>query len=131
MLTTLLDDRETLLRLLRFLLVGGGTALLQVGVLKILRMKSGETFAFTGSWVISTLAHYTANRFWALPSDRHDSLTQFWEYLFVVTLSYGINLGLFKVFRSRLGLSPTWATLSSIPPSTVVVFLVLNYRVFG
>ena len=131
MLDSLLTDRETQLRLLRFLVVGGGSALVQVVVLRALRFRIGETMAFSVSWVVSTTTHYFANRFWALPSGRHDIARQFGEYLFAVALSYLINLGTFKLLRVKFRMSPTWATLWAIPPSTIVVFLMLNYRVFG
>lgn len=131
MLESLLTDRETQWRLLRFLAVGAGSALVQVAVLRTLKTRMGETLAFSISWVVSTATHYLANRFWALPSARHDAARQFGEYLVAVALSYLINLGAFKVLRVRFKLSATWATLWAIPPSTIVVFLILNYRVFG
>jgi putative flippase GtrA len=128
---SLLTDRETQLRLLRFLVVGGGSALVQVAVLRTLRYRMGETLAFTISWIVSTTTHYFGNRFWALPSSREDTVRQLGEYLVAVALSYLINLSVFKLFRLRFKLSPTWAALWAVPPSTVVVFLLLNYRVFG
>lgn len=131
MLDFLPFDRETQLRLLRFLAVGGGTALVQIAVLRALKARCGETLAFSLSWVVSTATHYVANRFWALPSGRGDTARQLGEYLVAVALSYLINLGAFKLLRNRFKLSPTWATLWAIPPSTIVVFLILNYRVFG
>lgn len=131
MFESLLSDRETQLRMLRFLIVGAGSALVQVAVLRTLRPKLGETWAFTVSWVVSTTTHYFANRFWALPSGRQDAAQQFGEYMIAVGLSYLINLGMFKLLRNKFKLSPTWATLWAIPPSTIVVFLILNYRVFG
>ena len=131
MFDSLLTDRETQLRLLRFLVVGAGWALVQVAVLRALKARMNETMAFTFSWVVSTTTHYFANRFWALPSGRHDTAQQFGEYLVAVALSYLINLGVFKLLRVRFKMSSTWATLWAIPPSTIVVFLILNYRVFG
>jgi putative flippase GtrA len=80
---------------------------------------------------VSTTTHYFANRFWALPSVRDDAAQQLGEYLFAVVVSYVINLGAFKLLRNKFKLSPTWATLWAIPPSTIVVFLILNYRVFA
>ena len=41
-----------------------------------------------------------------------------------------INVAAFKIGRDGIGLSVMWAAFWSIPPSTVVVFLMLNYRVF-
>ena len=131
MFDQLLTDRETQLRLLRFLVVGGGAALVQLAVLRALKSRCGETLAFSISWVVSTTTHYFANRFWALPSGRGDTVRQLGEYLVAVGLSYLINLGAFKLLRHRFGLSAMWATVWAIPPSTVVVFLILNYRVFG
>lgn len=128
---SLLHDRETQWRLLRFLVVGAGSALVQVAVLRTLKTRLNETLAFSISWVVSTTTHYFANRFWALPSSRTDAALQLGEYLFAVALSYGINLGAFKLLRHRFKLSTTWATLWAIPPSTIVVFLLLNFRVFG
>ena len=131
MLDSFLHDRETQLRLLRFLAVGAAAALVQVTVLRALKARCGETLAFSIAWAVSTTTHYCANRFWALPSGRHDAAQQFGEYLFAVALSYLINLGVFKLLRNRFKLNATLATLCAIPPSTGVVFLILNYRVFG
>ena len=130
MFDSLLTDRETQLRLLRFLVVGAGSAVVQIAVLRALRIRCGETWAFSISWLVSTTTHYLANRFWALPSGRNDAVQQLGEYLFAVAVSYVINLGAFKLLRVRFKLSPTWATLWAIPPSTIVVFLLLNFRVF-
>ena len=131
MFDSLLTDRETQIRLLCFLVVGAGSALVQVGVLRALKTRFGETLAFSISWVVSTTTHYFANRFWALPSTRNDTAQQLGEYLVAVAVSYVINLAVFKLLRVRFKLSTTWATLWAIPPSTIVVFLILNYRVFG
>jgi putative flippase GtrA len=111
--------------------VGGGSALVQLVVLRGLKGRMNETLAFSISWVVSTTTHYLANRFWALPSSRSDSFQQLGEYLFTVALSYVINLGAFKLLRQKFGLSTMWATAWAIPPSTVVVFLLLQYRVFS
>lgn len=121
---------ETWARTLRFLAVGGGSAGVQFLVLALLKERLPPTFAFSASWVVSTTTHYLANRFWALPSGRRDSGRQLGEYLFTVALSYAVNLGAFLLCQRVLGLGVMWATFWAIPPSTVVVFLLLNYRVF-
>lgn len=125
-----LPPRETQRRLFRFLFVGGGTALMQLAVIAVLKWWMSDTLAFTISWVVSTATHYVANRFWALRSARRDGGKQFGEYLFTIAVSYVINLMAFKLCRDLLGLSVEWSTVVAIPPSTVVVFLMLNYRVF-
>ena len=127
---TTADSNEKRWRIARFLIVGGGTALLQMAIVWALKRQVPERLAFTISWVISTAVHYLANRFWALPSSRHDAGKQFGEYLFTIAVSYVINLLAFEFCRRVLGLGMEMSTLCAIPPSTVVVFLLLNYRVF-
>lgn len=122
--------RATQIRFLRFIAVGAGSALAQVGMIALLKSHLRETLAFSVSWFLSAALHYLANRFWALPSGRSDTAKQFGEYLFALGVSYSINLGAFYFFRKVIGLSLEWATLWAIPPSTLVVFLLLNYRVF-
>jgi putative flippase GtrA len=121
---------ETRARTLRFLVVGGGSAGVQFAVLALLRDRWPATLAFSASWVFSTATHYLANRFWALPSGRRDAGRQLGEYLFTVALSYVVNFGAFVFCQRVLGLGVMWSTFWAIPPSTVVVFLLLNYRVF-
>lgn len=117
-------------RLVRFLVVGGGSALVQLGLMWLFSRIFPEKVSFSLSWVCSTATHYLANRCWALPSARADTGRQFVEYALTVALSYLINLGAFSVLRDGLGLGPYASTLLAIPPSTVVVFLLLNFRVF-
>ena len=53
MFDSLLTDRETQWRLLRFLAVGAGSALVQVAVLRLLRARIGETWAMrTGAMLL-------------------------------------------------------------------------------
>ena len=130
MLDQIFADATTRMRLLRFLVVGGGSAGVQFGVLAVLRGRMGDTLAFSVSWILSTTTHYLANRFWALPSGRHDPARQFGEYLFTIAVSYAINVAAFAACQKIFGLGLMWATFWAIPPSTVVVFLLLNYRVF-
>ena len=125
-----LSDRVTQMRLFRFLVVGGLAAVVQFVVLWALQRWWTPTLAFSASFGCSTGTHYFLNRFWALPSARRDSGRQLGEYLLTVALSYGINLCVFKIARDFIGLSVMWAAVCAVPPSTIVVFLVLNQRVF-
>ena len=121
---------DTRWRLARFLVVGGTAYAVQWGTMRALSPLWPENVAFTASFLCSSATHYSLNRFWALPSARHDSWRQFGEYLGTVGLSWLINLGMFKLCRGVVGLGPLWSTAIAVPPSTVVVFLILNYRVF-
>lgn len=125
-----LPSRETRVRTVRFLLVGGGSAGVQFAVLALLRDRWPANLAFSASWVVSTATHYLANRYWALPSGRSDAGRQLGEYLFTIGLSYVVNLAAFVFCQRVLGLGIMWSTFWAIPPSTVVVFLLLNFRVF-
>lgn len=125
-----LSDRATQVRLVRFLVVGGVSAIVQFLVLWILQHQWTPALAFSTAFGCATGTHYFLNRFWALPSARQDSARQLGEYLLTVALSYGINLGVFKIARDILGLSVMWAAVCAVPPATLVVFLVLNHRVF-
>jgi putative flippase GtrA len=123
-------DRQTLVRFIKFFLVGGtgyGVSLLTFSLVKgVLKPNN----AFTAAFVLSTAAHYLLNRFWALRSTRSDSWRQFAEYLFTVGLSYSISFGCFKLFSVYVGLGLGLAQALSIPPSTIVVFFILHFWVF-
>ena len=122
--------RGTQVRFLRFLTVGGTAAIVQFATVWLWSRWFAPTVAFTFSFACSTTMHYLLNRSWALPSWRSDRGRQLGEYLATVALSYLVNLGGFQLFHGLMGLDVRWATALAIPPSTLFVFLLLNYRVF-
>jgi putative flippase GtrA len=130
MFKRILTHRETQVRFLRFMTVGGTTCLVQLASMKLFLHWLGTNPAFTLSFMGSTLTHYSLNRFWAMPSSRADTLRQFGEYLVTAALSFTINFSLFRLGLDVFGLDKLWSTAMAVPPSTVVVFLVLNYHVF-
>lgn len=125
-----LSDRQTQVRFARFLTVGATACVVQVLAMKLLLAWLSTNLAFTLSFVCSTTTHYCLNRFWALPSARNDSWRQLREYLGTVLISFVINLSVFHLCLDVFGLGKIWSTAVAVPPSTVVVFLLLNYRVF-
>jgi putative flippase GtrA len=130
MLKRMLPRRETQARFGRFLTVGGCAAAVQFSSLALLKRHLGPGFSFTLSFALSTSTHYLCNRFWALPSDRRDSWRQLGEYLGTAALSYLINISLFRLWLNLIGLGVMWSAVLALPPSTLLVFLLLNYRVF-
>lgn len=126
----LISDRETQIRAARFLTVGGTAFCVQVGTMKLFSLRLGTDAAFTLAFLCSTTTHYLLNRFWALRSARSDTWRQLREYLGTVAISWVINIGVFHLCLDVIGLEKIWATAAAVPPSTVVVFLLLNYRVF-
>lgn len=59
-----------------------------------------------------------------------DSGRQLGEYLLTVVVSYLINLGAFSLFLAYLKIGVVLAGILAVPLSTLVVFVILNYRVF-
>ncbi|HTX65948.1 MAG TPA: GtrA family protein [Opitutaceae bacterium] len=125
-----LPARETRGRFLRFVVVGGTAFGVQMSTLALGKRMLPPDAAFTVSFLLATATHYSLNRFWALPSARRDTMQQLGEYLATAGASYLINLGLFRLALSVIGLSVMGSALVAVPPSTLVVFLLLNYRVF-
>jgi putative flippase GtrA len=130
MFKRILTHRETQVRFFRFLAVGGTACLVQVASMKLFLGWLGTNPAFTFSFICSTSTHYTLNRYWALPSTRADTWRQLGEYLATAALSFAINFLLFRLCLDIFGLDKLWSTAVAVPPSTVVVFLLLNYCVF-
>jgi len=130
MFKRILTRRETQVRFFRFLTVGGTAYLVQVASMKLLLGWLGTNLAFTLSFMCSASTHYLLNRFWALPSMRADTLRQLGEYLVTAALSFAVNFLLFRLSLDVFELDKLWSTAVAVPPSTLVVFLLLNYRVF-
>lgn len=130
MFKRMLPSRETQVRFWRFIAVGGISAAVQLGSLAVLKRWFTPTLAFTLSFMMSTATHYSLNRFWALPSERRDRARQLTEYLATAGLSYLINISLFNLCLHLIGLGVMGSAVFAVPPSTLVVFLLLNYRVF-
>jgi putative flippase GtrA len=130
MFKRMLPSRETQVRFWRFIAVGGISAAVQLGSLAVLKRWFTPTLAFTLSFMMSTATHYSLNRFWALPSERRDRARQLTEYLATAGLSYLVNISLFNLCLHIIGLGVMGSAVFAVPPSTLVVFLLLNYRVF-
>jgi putative flippase GtrA len=130
MFKRMLPGRETQVRFWRFLAVGGLSAVVQLATLACFRRWFTPSLAFSFSFILSTSTHYSLNRFWALPSERRDRARQLTEYLATAGLSYLVNLSLFNLCLHLIGLGIMWSAVFAVPPSTLMVFLLLNYRVF-
>lgn len=114
----------------RFLAIGGGSACVQFGILAILQGGLKPGLAFSISFFASTAFHYCCNRFWTFRSDRQDTLLQLGEYLLTVAISYGLNIGVFFLCRDMLGWDTMLSAIAAMPAASVVVFFLLNIRVF-
>jgi putative flippase GtrA len=117
-------------RFLRFIVVGGVGFVVQTGSMKLLKQVLPARIAFTIAFALSVVSHYSFNRFWALTSTRRDTGRQALEYLGTVGVSYLVSFLAFNFFLAILRVGPMWSTVLSVPPSSVVVFLLLNFHVF-
>ena len=128
MLKRLLLDRQTQVRFIKFFIVGGTAYVVNIGCFAIVKSFLLPNISFTAAFLVSTATHYCLNRFWALKSTRTDKWRQFIEYLGTVVVSYMISIACFTLFRAYMSLGLAQAL--SIPPSTIVVFVILNFWVF-
>lgn len=126
----MLPNRQTQVRFFSFIVVGGTGALVQFASLWLLKSVLPARIAYTIAFVLSVATHYSLNRFWALRSIRRDTFQQFLEYLATVAVSYVISFACFNLCYAVFHLGIMVSTALAIPPSTGVVFLLLNYRVF-
>jgi len=117
-------------RLLRFAVVAILVGALNISILALLKNHCEAHLAFTIAFLLATTLHYGLNRFWALPSDRHDAGRQFSEYAFTVGLSYIMNFLLFTLAHSLWRKSVVFSAIFAAVPAGIVIFLILNLRVF-
>jgi len=126
----MLPSRETQVRFFKSLTVGATAFLVQCSVLWVLKRLLAATTAFNWAYACSVATHYSLNRFWALRSSRRDSGRQLLEYAGVVAIGWLIQSTVFKFCLHTVGLSIMWSNFFAVPPSTVAVVLLLNFRVF-
>ena len=104
---------------------------MQFSVLAVSKRILSPNIAFSLSFLTATVTHYFLNRFWALPSYRRDNWRQLIEYIATAGFSYFLNLGLFILCRRMFDFGVMVSAILAVPPSTLVVFLILNYWVFS
>ncbi len=102
----------------------------QVGSMAVFSRWYDDGTAFVASYALAVAVHYSLNRFWALRSSRQDYRRQTGEYCATVVGSFLVNFCLFQLAVRVFRVPTVWAALVTNPPTTVVVFLILNFRVF-
>ena len=126
----LLPSRQTQVRFFRSLTVGATAFAVQACVLWVLKRVLAPLTAFSWAYACSVVTHYSLNRFWALRSARRDSGRQLLEYAGTVLIGWLIQSTVFRFCLHTVGLGIMWSNFFAVPPSTVAVILILNYRVF-
>jgi putative flippase GtrA len=117
-------------RLVRFLVVGGCSAVVDFSTLWMLNGRLAPTVAFSCAYVVGIVTHFLLNKYWTFHCVRTDLLKQVMEYLVVLLITYLVQLVCFRaglaVFHQNIYL----AKVVAIPPSTLVGFCLLKIRVF-
>jgi putative flippase GtrA len=126
----LLPSQQTQVRFLKSLAVGATAFGVQAGVLWVLKRFLAPLTAFSWAYGCSVVTHYSLNRFWALRSERRDSGRQLLEYVGTVLIGWLIQSTVFRFCIHTVGMGIMWANFFAVPPSTIVVIFILNYRVF-
>lgn len=104
--------------------------MVRLGLVPVLDRSLAPQPTFWVSYFVSLATHYGLNRFWALRSSRRDWHQQLVEYGLTAALGAGLQYGVFLLCFYRLGWNQFWSNAFSVPPSTIVVITILNYRVF-
>lgn len=126
----MLPDRETQVRFFKSLVVGGTAFGVQYLVLWILKPHLRPLQAYSWAYGFSVATHYSLNRFWALRSARTDAGRQFLEYLGTALIGYLIQRGIAWFCLTFVHMPLMWVPVFAVPPSTLAVIAILNYRVF-
>lgn len=126
----MLPAKETQVRFLKSLTVGGVAFLVQYGALWILKGFMAHLTAYHWAYAISVVTHYSLNRFWALKSSRRDTGRQLLEYLGTVLVGLVIQFSIAWFCVRVVHIYIMWVPVFAVPPSTVAVILILNYQVF-
>ena len=123
--------RESILRLGRFLMVGGLAAAVDFSSLSVLHLVLAPTAAFSIAYAAGVVTHFLLNKYWTFRCARTDFLRQIAEYLLVVSINYTLQLIVFKgVLATWPGAGVYVAKAAALPPGTVLGFFLFKKHVF-
>jgi putative flippase GtrA len=123
--------RESILRLGRFLAVGGIAAAVDFAALSLLHVMLAPTAAFSAAFAAGVVTHFLLNKYWTFRCARTDFLRQIAEYLLVVALNYVMQLIVFRgVLAAWPGAGVYLAKAAALPPGTVLGFFLFKKHVF-
>jgi putative flippase GtrA len=122
--------RLTKFRFVRFLAVGGCTALVDFSLLGLLRDRSPPTAAFSAAYVAAAATHFLLNKHWTFGCVRADLAKQLAEYLIVLGIIYLVQLVGFRGGLILFNQNVYLAKALAVPPGTVAGYYLLKMRVF-
>ena len=115
---------------MRFLTVGGCAAVVDFGLLGILRGWILPTAAFSGAYVAGAVTHFLLNKHWTFRCGRADLARQLAEYLVVIGIIYLVQLAGFRAGLLLFKQNVLLAKAAAVPPGTVVGYFLLKMHVF-
>jgi putative flippase GtrA len=118
------------IRFVRFLTVGVCTAVVDFGMLAILRGWIPPTAAFSGAYLAGAVTHFLLNKHWTFRCARTDLAKQVAEYLAVVGITYLVQLAGFRGGFALFNHNVFLAKAIAVPPGTIIGYLLLRMRVF-
>ena len=122
--------RMTTFRFVRFLTVGGCSAVVDFGVLWIMRRWVSATTAFSGAYLAGVATHFLLNKHWTFRCVRTDLVKQIAEYLAVMAATYLVQLVGFRAGLILFNQNIYLAKVLAIPPGTIMGYCLLKMRVF-
>ena len=126
-------NRLKTLTLFRFLLIGGFTAVLYYSCIFFFDyfIGLGYFWAITLAYVISTVFHFAANKYFTFNSSSNINLSQIFRYLVIWLLNYSITLVVVKSSLYFYCLSPYIGVFLSLFITTAVGFFASRHWVFN
>ena len=125
-------DRAELGRAIRFLLVGGTTALIYLAVLALLERAMGLDYriAVSVAYFVAVCFHFAANRRFTFRAHGDPTGGQVARYVVLLAVNYVLMLGVVTFAVEVLRWSPYVAVLLGAAATAGVGFLLARYWVF-
>lgn len=115
----------------RFLITGISSAIMDIGLLIILKEKANfrPVFAVATNQVFVIAYNFLMNKYWSFATKKMP-LRQFGRYIILVFLNYFFSIALMYLFYDLVGIDYKLVRLSSITLLFVVNFIFYKYWVY-
>lgn len=125
-------DKKDIMQFLRFLTIGGSTALIYLGTLflQYTVLKIDHNIAITTSYFTSVLFHFLGNRHFTFAAENTPSSVQIWRYICLVILSYFVTLAIVNLSSAVFHLAIYLGVCISIGTNLVINFAIMRIWVF-
>lgn len=124
-------DRDVKIEMLRFLMVGGGATMLDLGVFRVLQCSFGVNppVCFAAAFSISVVCRFLADKFFTFRDITANYGRQFTLYIGACVITLLIGLCVFEVLNYLTDL-PFLSKIVSVPFVTVAGYVLFRIIVF-